>query len=75
MAQGPPRPEQIVRVQGRGVCRVGSFRGAGTARGRGQHAGAGPARGAWPARGQGQRLFRPLLSAGTGPSLRVRLCN
>lgn len=39
MAQGPPRPEQTVRVQGRGVCRVGSFRGAGTARGRGQHVG------------------------------------
>lgn len=41
VAQGPPRPEQTVRVQGRGVCRVGSFRGAGPARGRGQHAGRG----------------------------------
>lgn len=39
MAQGPPRPEQTVRVQGRGVCRVGSFRGAGPARGRGQDVG------------------------------------
>lgn len=63
MAQGPPRPEQTVRVQGRGVCRVGSFRGAGTARGRGQDVGGASMR------GQGQHVGG--ASVCSGPSSRL----
>lgn len=57
MAQGPPRPEQTVRVQGRGVRRVGSFRGAG------------PARGAGPGCGRGQHVGGASICS--GPSSRL----
>lgn len=63
MAQGPPRPEQTVRVQGRGVCRVGSFRGAGPARGRGQDVGGASMR------GRGQHVGG--ASVCSGPSSRL----